>query len=132
MFDERVLEKLFKSMNEHVPAKRPNLADLLEMEDPCYIGKDGRRYQLNRSELKLISENVDKWDWPRLKLPILLMTDTSPEQGGWKVMGKVEVRLISRLIHREPECEDEMRVFYPQLHDIRKILPTATNSMYMP
>jgi uncharacterized protein (UPF0216 family) len=132
MFDERVLEKLFKSMNEHVPAQRPNLADLLETEEPCYTGKDGRRYHLDKVELKLISENVDKWDWSRLKLPILLMTDTSQEQGGWKVMGKIEVRLISRLIHREPEREDEMRVFYPQLHDIRKILPTATNSMYMP
>jgi uncharacterized protein (UPF0216 family) len=132
MFDERVLEKLFKSMNEHLPAQRPNLADLLEMVEPCYTGKDGRRYHLGKAELNLISENVDKWDWPRLKLPIFLMTDTSHEQGCWKVMGKVEVRLISRLIHREPEREDEMRVFYPQLHDIRKILPTTTNSMYMP
>jgi uncharacterized protein (UPF0216 family) len=132
MFDERILEKLFKSMNEHVPVQRPNLADLLEMEEPVYSGKDGRMYHLDKVELKLISENIEKWDWARLKIPILLMTDTCEEQGCWKVMGKVEVRLISRLVHREPEREDEMRLFYPQLYEIRKMLPTSTNAMYMP
>ena len=47
-------------------------------------------------------------------------------------MGRLEVRLISRLINREPEREDEMRIFYPHLLEIRKMLPTTTNSMYMP
>ena len=132
MFDERVLEKLFKNMNQHVPSQRPNLAELLASSDPCYIGKDGRTYHLNREELKLISANLDPWDWSRLKIPILLMTDTTYEAGCWKVMGRLEVRLVSRLINREPEREDELRIFYPHLLEIRKLLPTTTNSMYMP
>jgi uncharacterized protein len=132
MFDERVLEKLFKNMNEHVPSQRPNLADLLVSSDPSYTGKDGRTYHLDREELMLIGANLDRWDWSRLKVPILLMTDTTYEHGCWKVMGRLEVRLISRLVNREPEREDEMRIFYPQLLEIRRLLPTTTNSMYMP
>ena len=81
MFDERVLEKLFKNMNQHVPSQRPNLADLLASSDPSYIGKDGRTYCLDREELKLISANLDSWDWSRLKIPILLMTDTTSRSG---------------------------------------------------
>ncbi len=41
MFDERVLEKLFKNMNEHVPSQRPNLADLLASSDPM-LYREGR------------------------------------------------------------------------------------------
>ncbi len=66
----------------------------------------------------------------RLKLPILIMTDTSYGDGYWKVIGTLEVKVLSRLIGREPEKDDEMRVFYPYLKEIRDKLPTATNTVF--
>jgi uncharacterized protein (UPF0216 family) len=48
------------------------------------------------------------------------------------VIGRTEVKVVSKLIEREPEKEDEMLIFYPQLHHLRKTLPTTTNVMYMP
>jgi uncharacterized protein (UPF0216 family) len=132
VFSDKTLAKMFQSMNEHIPAVRPNLADLLESKEPAYKGKDGRSYLVDRKELELLAKNLDKWDWPRLKIPILLMTDTSYEGGMWKVIGRTEVSVISKIIGREPEREDEILIFYPQLMDIRKLLPTCTNCMYMP
>jgi uncharacterized protein (UPF0216 family) len=87
-------------------------------------------YSLARKELKLLAELVDDEDRSRLKLPILIMTDTSYGDGYWKVMGKIEVRVMSRLIGRQPEREDEMRIFYPYLKDIRDKLPTTTNTVF--
>jgi uncharacterized protein (UPF0216 family) len=58
------------------------------------------------------------------------MTDTSYGEGYWKVMGKIEVKALSKLIGREPEREDEMRLFYPYFRDVRDKLPTATNAVF--
>ena len=71
-----------------------------------------------------------RFDRSRLKLPILIMTDTSYGDGYWKVLGKIEVKVMSRLIGRQPEREDEMRIFYPYLKDIRDKLPTTTNTVF--
>jgi len=132
MFDERVMEKLIRNMNEHIPSTRKSLAAMLDEGEPFYEGKDGRHYIVSKDELKKIAAVADPWDLNRIKIPILLMTDTSYGTGYWKVMGKAETLVISRLINREPEKEDEIVIFYPQLNDLRRLLPTATNAMYMP
>jgi len=132
MFNDKTWTKMFQSMNNHIPALRPNLADLMVSKEPSYTGKDGHTYLVDRKELEILAKNLDEWDWPKLKIPILLMTDTNYEGGMWKVIGKTEVRVISKIINREPEREDEILIFYPQLMDLRKMLPTCTNTMYMP
>jgi uncharacterized protein len=132
MFNERSLAGLFQIMNNHVPAKRPSLEELMESDDPSYAGRDSHVYHIDKKELALLSTFVDSWDWPRLKIPVLLMTDTSYENGMWKVSGKVEVTLMSRFLQREPERENEMLIFYPQLLQIRQTFPTCVNVMFMP
>lgn len=130
IFNERAMQRLFSNMNQHVPVKRRTLRQLLQDSDPSYVGKDGRAYRIDRKELEFLSELVDEDDQGRLKLPILIMTDTSYGDGYWKVIGTLEVRVLSQLINRTPEKDDEMRVFYPYLKDIRDKLPTATNTVF--
>ncbi len=130
IFNEQGMQRLFTNMNQHVPAKRRSLKQLLEDPDPSYEGKDGRRYRLGREELEFLSEFLDEDEPSRLKLPILIMTDTSYGDGYWKVIGRLEVKVISRIIGREPEKEDEMRIFYPHLKEIRDKLPTVTNTVF--
>ncbi len=130
IFNERAMQRLFTNMNQHVPAKRRSLGQLLEDPDPAYEGKDGKRYRIGRKELEYLLNFVEDEESSRLKLPILIMTDTSYGDGYWKVIGKYEVRVISRIIGRQPEKEDEMRIFYPYLKEIRDRLPTATNTVF--
>ncbi len=132
MEDERVMAKLLQSMNEHIPPKRKSIADMLDETDPFYEGKDGRRYSVSKDELRKLASFADPWDLDRIKIPILLMTDTSYGSGYWKIIGKAETILVSRLIDREPEKVDEILIFYPQLNDLRRQFPTTTNAMYMP
>ena len=132
MFDEKVMDGLIRNMNEHIPPKRKSLATMLDENDPFYLGKDGKKYKVSKDELGKLAACADPWELDRIKIPILLMTDTSYGNGYWKVIGKPETRLISRLIKREPEKEDEILIFYPQLNDLRRQFPTATNAMYMP
>lgn len=130
MFNERALQGLFSSLNQHVPGARISLAEMLDQEKPSYTGRDGSVFKVERQELMLIAGLLDEEERRKLKIPILLMTDISYGDGYWKVIGKLEVRVISRLIGREPEKDDEIRIFYPYLNDIRRKLPTATSTLF--
>jgi uncharacterized protein len=132
MFDEGVLQKLLANMNQHLPAQRKPLTELLLDKDPYYIGKDGHRYRLDRKELEYIASLLDLFEQARLRLPILIMTDTTYDSGGWRVAGKVEAKLISKVLEREMDSEEEIRFFFPHLNELRKKLPTSTTVMFMP
>jgi uncharacterized protein (UPF0216 family) len=128
---EGEVRKLLESMNRHVPARRPSLRQLLEMEEPHYVGKDGNKYLIRREELELIASLLDPWDSDRIKLPIVVMTDAS-EGGMWKVLGKLEVAVVSQIVGRKPEFEDRMRLFHPHVVELHNKLPTATTTMFSP
>ena len=95
MFDERVMEKLIRNMNEHIPSTRKSLAAMLDEGEPFYEGKDGRHYIVSKDELKKIAAVADPWDLNRIKIPILLMTDTSYGTGYWKVSPRESIRAMS-------------------------------------
>jgi uncharacterized protein (UPF0216 family) len=132
MVDQLAIEKLIQSMNRHIPAKRSSLEQLLELEEPNYRGKDGTEYSLEREELEKIASLLDERERRKLRLPIYISTDTTYPGGAWKIRGRIEVKVVSNLIKREPEKDDEMRLFFPHVNDLRKILPTATTVLYMP
>jgi uncharacterized protein (UPF0216 family) len=132
MQDETQIRKLLEMMNRHVPSKRASLAELLKAQDAGYQGKDGVHYHIKRNELEYLKEIVDPWDQERLRLPIIIMTDTGDEAGAWKIMGRVEVSVVSKIVGREPEFPDQMRLFHPHMVKLRSVLPTATTTMFSP
>ncbi len=132
MANELNVEKLLQVMNRHIPAKRFSLAKLMEEDDPGYIGKDGTVYHMKRGELERVAVLLDEREMGKLRLPIYITTDTSYPGGAWKVRGKMEVKVVSQLIGREPEKEDEMRLFFPHVNDLRSLLPTTTSILFMP
>ena len=132
MVDQLSIEKLIQSMNRHVPAQRTSLEQLLEQEEPGYKGKDGNEYSLKKEELEKIASLLEERERRKLRLPIYISTDTTYPGGAWKIRGRIEVKVVSNLLQREPEKDDEMRLFFPHVNDLRKILPSATTVLYMP
>ena len=128
---ENDARRLLASMNRHVPSKRPTLGQLLEMKEPHYVDKDGNWYRIEREEIELIASLLDPWDSDRIKLPIVIMTDVS-EGGAWKVLGKLEVTVVSKVVGRKPEFEDRMRLFHPHVVELTNKLPTAVTIMFSP
>lgn len=132
MFDESSLRRFIIVMNSHLPARKRSLIELLEEKDPFYDGKDGHKYHLKREELEYLSSLMDPMERSKLRLPILIMTDTGSESGAWKVTGRVEAKVIAKVLRRDLDTEDMVRFYYPHLHELRKKLPTTTSVMYMP
>jgi len=90
-------------------------------------------YRIKKAELDLLAGMLDDMERNKLKLPIIIMTDTSSDHGGsWKVMGRVEVKVVSALVGREPEFPDQMRLFNPHVGKLRSVLPTATTTLFSP
>jgi len=133
MQEEGQIRKMLEMMNRHIPSKRSSLADLLKQREAGYKGKDGVDYRIKKAELDLLAGMLDDMERNKLKLPIIIMTDTSSDHGGsWKVMGRVEVKVVSALVGREPEFPDQMRLFNPHVGKLRSVLPTATTTMFSP
>lgn len=132
MLSNGAFEKFIASMNRHLPAFRKRLVDLLDEKEPSYTGKDGNTYTISKNEIEYIESLLDDAGKESLRLPILIMTDTSYPGGAWKVSGRLEVKVVSKIINREPESEEEIRIFYPHLMELRKRLPTATTCLYVP
>ena len=133
MQDDSQFRKLMEIMNRHVPSKRISLAELIRQKEAGYQGKDGVSYHIKRKELEMLASILEPGERERLKLPIIIMTDTTYEAGGaWKIMGKLEVQVVSRIVEREPEFPDQMRLFHPHMVKLRSVLPTATTCMFAP
>lgn len=132
MVDDLSIEKLIQSMNRHVPTKRMSLEQLMEQREPSFLGKDGIEYRLKTEELVKLASILDERERKKLRLPIYISTDTSYPGGAWKINGRIEVKVVSTLLEREPEKEDEMRLFFPHVSELRNMLPTATTVLYMP
>lgn len=133
MQEDSQIRKLLEIMNRHVPAKRTSLAEHLRQKEAGYQGRDGISYHIKRAELDLLASMLDELERNKLKLPIIIMTDTGDESGGkWKVMGRVEVKVVSAIVGREPEQADQMRLFNPHVAKLRSVLPTATTTLFSP
>jgi len=132
MFDESSLKRMLGIMNRHLPESRRSLIELEQEADPHYISKDGHRYRIDKDEIALISSLVDRYEKGKVRLPILIMTETGCESGAWKVEGRIEVKVIAAVLGKEPDSEDKIRFYYPHLNELRRRLPTSTTVMYMP
>jgi uncharacterized protein (UPF0216 family) len=77
--NKNILVKTIQTMNRHLPSKRIDLAELLAMEKPGIRGKDNTFFIMDRSELDLISQNLPRFLWSRLRLPMLI--EMSPDFG---------------------------------------------------
>ena len=109
-------------INSHLPRARVRLGKLMEMEEPHVVLRDGSSHFFRREELELLSKLVDEGDV--LRLPIVLEVSGAK----FRVRGKVEVKVIDRLLGLYDPLDDSSEKLYQRyfLSKIRKLLPTAT------
>jgi len=131
--EEGVLRKLLQHMNSQVPSKRLRLSELLAMPEPHYVGRDGSEYAISKEELKLIKESLDLLGIDDIRLPIVIMADSSHEQSAWRIEGEVECTLVLHLLGKSgPELRSRVFLYAPHVADLRRKVPTASVCMLLP
>jgi len=123
---------MVRDMNRHIPTSRRTLLDYIESGDDTYDTKDGQKGSIDRKEIEFLAERCTEIEKMRLRLPIFVGTDTSYAGGAWKIEGKIEVEVMSRLLNKRIHTDDFLRLYYPDLKDLRKMLPTSIVVLFLP
>lgn len=67
-----------------------------------------------------------------LRLPVFVATDTAADRAAWKIEGRTEVAVMSRMLNRRVHTEDRMPVYYPDISDLKKLMPGLVFTIFMP
>lgn len=129
---ENALIREIYRINNHLPARRPTLAQLLEQEEPSVRLRDGSSHSFRRAELEKIRALVDPGDEEKLLIPIVLEI-VSDFRGYFRVRGRVAVKVIDRLLDSYDPLEEAEERLYPRylLPRVRRELPTTTTYAFI-
>lgn len=111
--------------NSNVPVSRRTLIDYLENGDYTYRTRGGEIFHMDLSELAAIADVCTDTEKIRLRIPIIVSTDTSAEGGAWKVDGETETSVMSKILGKRPYRTDMLRFYNPNLADLRRKYPTV-------
>ncbi len=126
------IENIIRDMNRHIPVSKRTLLEYLESEDDSYETKDGQRCSVDRKDLEMLASKCTEIEKMRLRVPIFVSTDTSSETGAWKVEGRTEVAVVSKLLNKRAYKDDFLRLYHPDLKDLRKMLPSLVVVLFLP
>jgi len=129
--DRKVIIKTIQTMNQHLPSKRKTLTELLEEEKPGIRGKDNTFYIMDRKELELISQNVPRYYWNRIRLPLLIEMSPDLGSGSARVQGEVESELVSKLLGLKKRTGKFIVIYLPDVRELRHKLPTTSQYAFV-
>jgi uncharacterized protein (UPF0216 family) len=126
------VEHILGDINNHTPVSRKTLLECLESKDAVYETKDGHGCAIDRNDLEFLAGKCTEIEKMRLRVPILVSTDTSYEGGAWKVEGKTEAAVVSKLLNKRLYKDDFLRLYHPDLKELRKMLPSLIVVVFLP
>ncbi len=129
--NKNILVKAIQTMNQHLPNKRTNLAELMTMEKPGVKGKDNTFFIIDKAELNLISESLPRFLWSRLRLPMLIEMSPDYGNGAARVQGEPEVELVAKILGKERPHERQIIIYLPEVRELRRKLPTTTQYAFV-
>ncbi len=90
-----------EKMNDHLPANRKTLRELLAEDKPTVMTKKDKPHRIRKPHLEIVAELFDESEWDKVKLPIILLRQTSLAKGIYSISGGLqEIYIIHRIIGR--------------------------------
>ncbi|WP_334097866.1 DUF61 family protein [Methanobacterium formicicum] len=126
--EERLLKKQIMVLNRHLPRRRKTLKELLGEERPHVLGNDGTRHRFKKKELDKIASFISPDKWGQLKLPLYI--EISSEMNGSRIKGKLECRVVCRILEKE-DCGEEIYIYRADVKVVRRELPTTSQYIFL-
>jgi len=126
------LSTVMAELNSNLAVGRRTIEQMMDSKDYSYKTKDGSQVIIPEEQMTILWSICDNGERIRLKLPIFVSTDTSYETGAWKVEGKDEAAVVSRLLGKTLLKEGYLRLYHPDLKDLRKKIPDAIMVVFRP
>jgi len=126
----RVLQKELLIVNKHLPYKRVNLCDLLSMDVPRYVSRDGSINLVDPRELRYLKEVAGK-DACKLYIPIVIEYSSALGEATYVVRDETASRVLAKILGVKHEG-GALIIYRPQLYEIRSRLRTTTTIVFIP
>ncbi len=128
---ERILIDEYRVINRHAPYRRRSLKELLSMEIPEVVLRDGTRHMVRREELRFLASILEEKDYPRLMIPIVLEVNPKYGAGAVVIRDPLAARVIAQILGLK-EHSVPLIIYRPQLSIVREKLRTTTTILFMP
>ncbi len=129
----KILErKLMELLNSGTAITRKYFYELFNEKNPTIKLRDGSEVEIDKEELELIKNIMPNNYLKLLKIPILI--EVNPDaygSGVYKISGIAECYLISKILKKELIKKDELFIYRHELRQIRKLLPTTTQYIFI-
>jgi len=76
-----------ETINDHLPAERKSLKQLLIEEKPHVKTKKNKNHFIRKKDLELAAKILPKEEWENIRLPIILLRRTQLDKGLFSVSG---------------------------------------------
>lgn len=131
---ERILENDIDTANDHLPARKRSLAELLKEEKPDYQTRGGEVSRFLVEELQILAKEIPPEYHGTFMIPIVILRRMDLGAGIYTVAGsKMELFLIYKLLSQDtlqwtdfPKWQPTDRLARPQAQLIRRKLSSAT------
>lgn len=126
----RILREELVLVNKHIPYKRYTLCELLSMDTPHYVSRDGNVYLIDPRELKLLGEYAGE-ESCNLYIPIIIEYKPSMGEATYVIREPVASKVISKFLSIE-YISGELVIYRSQLSVIRNKFRTTTTIVFTP
>jgi hypothetical protein len=132
MDDTGYIRSILGDINSNIPVSRRTLIDHLQSGNFTYKTRSGEEFMMESSEIDLLTEICSDVEKFRLRLPIIVSTDTSCDHGAWKVDGIIETSVMSKILNKRSHKGDVLRFYNPHLAVLRQKFPTIVVLAFIP
>ena len=130
--DPRDISRMVAGLNSNMPVSRRTLMDYIENGNYFYTTKTGDKIEFPQEGIEYLASITDDQEKLLLRLPVFVSTDTASERACWKVDGRTEVAVMSKVLQRRVHSADRMPVYYPDLSDLKKKMPGLVFTIFLP
>jgi len=127
---ERALREELVLVNKHIPYRRHTLCELLSMEIPYYVSRDGGIYLIDPRELALLKELAGD-DSCNLYLPIIIEYTPSLGESAYVIKEPAACRVIAKLLGLN-YSGGSLVIYRSQVNALRLKLRTTTSIVFIP
>jgi len=126
------LASVMSELNSNLAVGKRTLEDMMGSGDYTYRTKGGDTVTIPKEQMDFLWDICEESEKIRLRLPIYVSTDISADNGAWKVEGNPEAAVVARILDKRMFKDGYLRLYHPDLKDLRAKIPDALMIVFVP
>jgi len=126
------LASVMSELNSNLAVGKRTIEQMMDSGDYTYRTKSGSVIDIPKEQIDFLWGICDESEKIRLRLPIYVSTDISSESGAWKVEGSPDADVVARILDKKMFKEGLVRLYHPDLKDLRAKIPDAIMIVFTP